>query len=72
MAQIGGWCRSRRGNVLVQEVPGRLNISAGKFRVMCEGHVDLDDWPADGKKAKEMAGVRDVQKKDIKVLLIGC
>lgn len=68
---VGGGCRSDRGNVLVQEVPWRLNISSDKFRVMYEGHVDLDGWPGDGCKAKEMADVRDVQKKDIKVLLIG-
>ena len=49
--------------MLVQEVPGRLNISAGKCRVMCEGHADLDGQPADGWKPKEMADVGDTQKK---------
>lgn len=52
----------------MQEVPGRLNISAGKCRVMCEGHVDLDGQPADGWKPEEMADVGDIQKKGIKVL----
>lgn len=30
-----------RGNVLVQEGSGRLDISAGKFNVMCQGNTDL-------------------------------
>lgn len=40
--------------MLVPRVPGRLNISAGKFRVMCEGHANLDGQPAGSWKAKEM------------------
>lgn len=35
---------------------------------MCEDDADLDGWPGDGWKAKEMADVRDVHKKGIKVL----
>lgn len=61
-----GGCWSGRGNALVQEGSGRLTIY--KFRVMCEDDADLDGWPGDGWKAKEMADVRDVHKKGIKVL----
>lgn len=68
--QWEGGFRSGRGNVRVQEASGRLNISAGKFRVMGKGDADLDGRPGDGWKAKEMAGVRDVHKKGNKVLFI--
>lgn len=51
-----------------QEVPGKPNVSAGKFRVMCEGHADLDGQPTDGWKPKEMSDVGDTQKKGIQVL----
>ena len=51
----------------MQGVSGKLNISAGKWRVMCEGDTDLER-PVDGRKAKEMADVRDARKKDTKVL----
>lgn len=46
---------------------GKLNISAGKWRVTCEGDTDLEQ-PGDGQKAKEMADVRDAQRKDTRVL----
>lgn len=61
-----GGCWLGRGNALVQEGSGRLTIY--KFRVMCEDDADLDGLPGDGWKAKEMADVRDVRKKGIKVL----
>lgn len=62
------WCRLGRGNALVQEESRSLNISVGKFRVICEDDADSDGQPSDSRKAKEVADVRNVQKKDTKVL----
>lgn len=57
MDQIGGgweegWREGqpRQGTTLVQKESGGLNISAGKFRLTCEGDADLDGQPADGGK----------------------